>query len=115
MPVYKIAYFRPTDYIQGVENVRVGGWLGDVQSIFGSFGPNSLLSQTHDPVFEFFFEVGVMGECWKGPTSPPLTRSVGRVLITHPEWGFCMGFQFSKFLRGVFPILRACYGGLRGV
>ena len=62
MPVYKIAYFRPTDNTHGVENVRVGGWLQGVQSIFGSFGQNTLLSQTHDPFLKFFFG-GVMGEC----------------------------------------------------
>ena len=54
MPVYKIAYFRPTDNIQGVENVRAGGWLGGVQSIFESFCQNTLLSQTHDYFFIFF-------------------------------------------------------------
>ena len=70
MPVYKIAYFRPTDNIQGVENVRVGGWLGGVQSIFGSFGQNTLLSQTHDPFLNFFWR-GLVGECWEGPTSHP--------------------------------------------
>ena len=70
MPVYKIAYFRPKGNIQGVENVRVGGWLGGVQSIFGSFGQNTHLSQTHDPFLIFFWGGRVMGECWKGPTSP---------------------------------------------
>ena len=49
VPVHIIALFRPTDNIQGVENVRVSGWLGGVQSIFGSFGQNTLLPQTHDP------------------------------------------------------------------
>ena len=109
-----MAYFRPTDNIQGVKNVRVGGWLQGVQSIFGSFGQNTILSQTHHPFFEFFFG-GVMGECWKGPTSPPLRGSVGRVLNTPPEGGCCVGVQFSKFLQGVFPILRVCYSGLGGV
>ena len=52
MPVYKIDYVRPTNNIQGVGNVRVCGWLEDIQSIFGSFEQKTLLSQTHDHFFE---------------------------------------------------------------
>ena len=70
MPVHIMADFRPADNIQGIENVREGGWLGGVQSIFGSFGQNTLLSQTHDPFFEIFFWGGCDGGMLEGSHIP---------------------------------------------